>query len=99
MRLVRGFSAAFDYEAEDWSQYRGRSFQDENGDPPFRAWRKSNGWDNARTCEVLGVSQATLYRIDSGLRKDIVMANLIVQATRGEIRYRDLIPGFRPEYA
>jgi hypothetical protein len=33
LQLPASWRAAVDYEGEDWSQYRGRSFEDENGIP------------------------------------------------------------------
>ena len=70
----------------------------EHGLTALRQWRLDQGITSAALASKLEISVATLYRYESGMM-DITRANNIVKLTRGAVRYRDLIGGFKPEYA
>jgi len=66
----------------------------------LREWRKDQGISHEDVCGILHISIATLYRIEAGITQPrIDRCNDIVSMTHGKIRYRDLIPNFKPEYA
>jgi len=73
---------------------------DENDMTPLRQWREKHFQGNPKAAAAFfGVSQATLYRYESGNLASMDKVNRIVQATGGQLRYRDLIGGFNPEFA
>jgi len=72
---------------------------DENGFTPLRKWRESVGMDHKRAAEFIGVSVATYYRYEAGMKLNMRKANEIVHMTGGKVRYRDLVANFIPEYA
>ena len=72
---------------------------DESGRTALRRWRHKAGLPVKEVASRFGVSVATLYRYeDEGIRS-LEIANQIVIATNGKVRYRDLVHGFRPEFA
>ena len=72
---------------------------DRAGCTALRRWREKRGYNQNRMARMLGVSVATYYRYEAGNILNIQRANAIVEATHGAVRYRDLIGGFKPEYA
>ena len=72
---------------------------DEHGNTALRRWRLKRKMSYIEAAERIGVSKATYYRYESGEYLTIGKANEIVLMTRGEIRYRDLIGNFNPEFA
>lgn len=76
---------------------------DENGHTALRRWRYRRYGKSAHSgkaaARFFGVSTATYYRIETGGCRKIETANRIVRKTGGELRYRDLIPGFNPDFA
>jgi len=72
---------------------------DGGGRSPMWHWRTESGRTAKHAAAVFGVSIATYYRYEEGQPLSIRKANLIVAATRGRVRYRDLIANFKPEYA
>jgi len=74
---------------------------DENGDTAIKRWREQRGYDCKQAAALLGMSLATFYRYQAGTfgAAGLHKATVIVQITNGKVRYRDLIEGFKPEYA
>ena len=72
---------------------------DGNGFTALRRWRLSHHISHERAASLVGVSIATYYRYEQGFNFNMQKANEIVRMTNGEVRYRDLIGGFIPEYA
>jgi len=70
-----------------------------DGMTALRRYRAERKLSAKQLADVLGVSIATLYRYEQGELFDISKANEIVRITRGKVRYRDLIGGFKLEYA
>jgi hypothetical protein len=71
----------------------------DNGHTPLRQWRYDNDLTPKDVSAQLGCSIASLFRYEVGEALTIPTANRIVQLTHGKVRYRDLLGGFRPEYA
>lgn len=69
------------------------------GNTALRQWRHDRGYNPPCLAAQLGISVATLCRYETSGLMSIAKANDIVKLTRGAVRYRDLIGGFKPEYA
>ena len=65
----------------------------------LRDWRTDRNLTARGVANKLGVSVPTYYRLEDGRPPTLDIANRIVCLTHGKIRYRDLWPGFKPEYA
>lgn len=63
------------------------------------SWRRAREWTVLEAATFFGVSPATYYRWENGHPPCLDTANKIVKATNGGIRYRDMWPGFNPEFA
>lgn len=72
---------------------------DEDGHTALWRWRDKRGYSHRQVAGHLGVSTATYYRYEAGMNLCMRKANVIVQLTNGDVRYRDLIADFNPEYA
>jgi hypothetical protein len=72
---------------------------DEDGHTALHRWRIAHRMSYKRAAEIIGVSVPTFYRYEAGFNFNMRKANEIVRMTKGEIRYRDLIGNFHPEYA
>lgn len=70
-----------------------------DGGRKLREWRLANNLSVREVAARMGVSRVTYYRFEEGHPPTLANANAIVRVTHGSIRYRDLWPGFRPEYA
>jgi predicted transcriptional regulator len=65
----------------------------------LREWREYAGLTVKQASERTGINVVTWYRYEEGWRPPIENAHKIVNLTMGGIRYRDIFPGFQPEYA
>lgn len=74
---------------------------DENGHTALRRWRLERGITHDAAADMLGVSVATYYRYESGMVviPKLRLVNQICEMSKGQIRYRDLLPDFREEFA
>ena len=72
---------------------------DRAGYTSMARWRHRHSMTSKRAAEYLGVSVATYYRYEAGFRVNMNKANAIVRLTNGEVRYRDIVGNFIPEYA
>ena len=71
----------------------------EEGNTVLKQWRLDNDITYKQAASRIGVSVATYFRYESGNMLYIHKCNEIVQMTRGKVRYRDLVGGFKPEYS
>lgn len=72
---------------------------DKAGHTALRRWRDNLNWTGTEAAIHFEVSPATYYRYENGTNVTLRKANMIIQRTSGQLRYRDILTDYNPEYA
>lgn len=69
----------------------------EQGNTPLRQYRADRRMTHREFAEMLGVSQATLYRYEETGIRNMTIANEVIQRSGGKLNYAMLMPEFKQE--